>query len=72
VTMPMYEYECEKCGQAFEVEQKISELPLTTCLLVVKHPQVNIEVACGGPVKRLIPGATSFVLKGSGWLKDGY
>ncbi len=28
--------------------------------------------ACGGSVRRLISGSTSFVLKGSGWFKDGY
>ena len=27
---------------------------------------------CGGPVKRLISGPASFVLKGGGWAKDGY
>ena len=27
---------------------------------------------CGQPVERLIPGRTSFVLKGPGWAKDGY
>ncbi len=30
------------------------------------------ERTCGGSVKRLIAGTSSFVLKGSGWAKDGY
>lgn len=28
--------------------------------------------ACGGTVKRLISGSTSFVLVGKGWFRDGY
>jgi len=31
-----------------------------------------LELPCGGPVKRVIAGRTGFVLKGSGWFKDGY
>ena len=26
--MPIYEYQCEKCGEVFEVTQKISDPPL--------------------------------------------
>jgi len=76
--MPTYEYECERCG-VFEVEQKISDPPLTTCpngvTKSVKTPTDSggFRVrSCGGNVKRLIPAATSFVLKGPGWFKDGY
>ncbi len=29
--MPIYEYECSKCGKAFEVFQRITEDPLTKC-----------------------------------------
>lgn len=29
--MPTYEYECEKCGNRFEVFQKMSEEPLKLC-----------------------------------------
>jgi len=57
--MPIYEYACDKCGETFEVTQRISEDPLT------EHPE------CGGPVHRLI-SHTSFVLKGSGWYKTDY
>ena len=64
--MPMYEYECEKCHRTFEVEQKITEPKLTTCVLTLE------SVPCEGEVKRLISGPGSFVLKGGGWAKDGY
>src|SRR5436309_1063633 len=56
--MPIYEYDCKQCG-VFEVTQRISESPLTTC------PK------CNGDVRRLI-SLTSFVLKGSGWYATDY
>ncbi|MBK8010961.1 MAG: zinc ribbon domain-containing protein [Deltaproteobacteria bacterium] len=55
--MPMYEYECEKCG-LFEVSQRITEDALT------RH-------TCGAPAHRVI-SRTAFALKGSGWYADGY
>jgi len=30
-SMPTYEYECEKCGNRFEVFQRMSEEPLKLC-----------------------------------------
>lgn len=62
--MPTYEYECEKCKKVFEAEQKISDAPLST--------HEGGRKPCGGKVKRLISGSSSFVLKGGGWAKDGY
>jgi putative FmdB family regulatory protein len=56
--MPIYEYECEKCGR-FEVMQKITEDALTHC------------VKCNSPVHRLV-SLSSFALKGGGWYKDLY
>jgi putative FmdB family regulatory protein len=56
--MPIYEYDCQKCG-TFEVSQKITEPALTT------------HDVCGGPVQRRI-SLTSFALKGGGWYADGY
>ncbi len=57
--MPMYEYQCDKCGLVFEARQKFSDAPLTEC------------VACGGAVKKLISQA-GFSLKGGGWYQQGY
>jgi putative FmdB family regulatory protein len=59
--VPLYEYKCESCGMASEHQQRISDEPLRDC------------AACGieGTLVRLI-GATSFVLRGSGWAKDNY
>ena len=57
--MPTYEYECGACHRVFEVKQRISEPPLTTC------------DACGGAVRRLL-SAAPFILKGEGWYVTDY
>ncbi len=57
--MPIYEYECKKCEKIFEVQQKISDDPLSQC------PD------CGSGVEKLI-SQSSFHLKGGGWYADGY
>ena len=57
--MPIYEYECEKCGALEEALQKFSAKPLTTC----KH--------CSGNLQRII-SQSSFHLKGSGWYVTDY
>jgi putative FmdB family regulatory protein len=56
--MPIYEYQCEKCGE-FEVTQRITEAPLKKC------------PTCKRKVKKLI-SSTSFHLKGSGWYVTDY
>ncbi len=57
--MPLYEYECEKCGAVFEKIEKFSATPLST------HEQ------CGGPVHRLL-SAPALQFKGSGWYVNDY
>ena len=56
--MPIYEYECSKCGQTIEVIQKMSDPDLA------KHPD------CGGALTKLlsVPG---FQIKESGALPEG-
>ncbi len=61
--MPIYEYECPSCG-VFELEQRISEDPLTTCPECEKRGGTN-------PVQRII-SASAFHLKGGGWYKTDY
>ena len=58
--MPIYEYECDKCGHAFEREQSISDPPVKTC------PKCRSR-----KVTKLI-SLSSFALKGGGWYADGY
>ena len=57
--MPVYEYECSGCQKIFEVQQRLSEKPLSAC------PE------CGTEVRKLI-SRSSFQLKGGGWYSDGY
>ena len=57
--MPIYEYECTKCGNQTEVWQKFSDKPLTKC------------EKCKGKMKKLISQST-FHLKGSGWYVTDY
>jgi len=56
--MPIYEYECQRCG-TFEVTQRIIERALSRC------------PTCKGKVKKLISN-TSFQLKGTGWNVTDY
>ena len=57
--MPIYEYECPKCGRIVEVIQKFSDKPLTKC----KH--------CSGKLHKLV-SQSSFHLKGTGWYVTDY
>lgn len=52
--MPLYAYECGKCGVRFERRQSFSEDPIRKC------PE------CGGEVHRLIQPA-GIIFKGSGF-----
>lgn len=57
--MPIYEYECTKCGKIEEALQKFSDKPLTKC----KY--------CSGKLTKLV-SHSSFHLKGSGWYVTDY
>ncbi len=57
--MPIYEYQCDACGETTEVMQKFSDAPLSEC------------PSCGGPMHKLM-SMNSFQLKGSGWYVTDY
>ena len=57
--MPIYEYECKKCGHQTEAMQKFSDPPITECDM------------CSGKMKKLISPST-FHLKGTGWYVTDY
>jgi putative FmdB family regulatory protein len=58
--MPLYEYECDACGQRFEVIRKFSDPPIDVCR------------KCGkGPVRRL-QSSPAIQFKGSGWYITDY
>ena len=63
--MPIYEYECNKCGVTFEAIQAISAKPLKTCQGLGCNDKDN------GKVRRLV-SASGFILKGSGWYTSEY
>ena len=58
--MPIYEYECKKCANVFELLVPLDS-PLPDC------------IACetDGRVKKRV-SKCSFALKGTGWAFDGY
>jgi putative FmdB family regulatory protein len=57
--VPIYEYQCSKCGEVFEAFQKITDEPLSKCKF------------CNSRVEKLI-SHSSFQLKGSGWYLTDY
>ncbi len=57
--MPIYEYQCDACGDKFELRQKFTDEPAKEC------PK------CGGSIRKLI-SQSAFALKGSGWYTEGY
>ena len=57
--MPLYEYECEKCGKHFEKIEKLDGPYLKKC------------PACKGRVVRLM-SAPAIQFKGSGWYVTDY
>ncbi len=57
--MPLYEYECTRCGKRFELLQKFSDPLTATC------------AACGGAAHRQL-SAPAIQFKGSGWYVTDY
>jgi putative FmdB family regulatory protein len=57
--MPLYEYQCQKCGHRFEKIQKFSDPMLKKC------PE------CGGKIEQMI-SAPAIQFKGSGWYVNDY
>jgi putative FmdB family regulatory protein len=59
LAVPLYEYECQKCGRRTEKIESVSGPHLKKC----PH--------CGGKVERL-PAAPAIQFKGSGWYVTDY
>lgn len=57
--MPLYEYECAKCGEKIEVIRSFSDPPLVVC------PE------CGGALTKLL-SSPAFQFKGSGFYLTDY
>ena len=61
VGMPTYEYECQKCGQVFEVQQSFRDEPLKACT----------AAECKGKVRKLF-SPPAIIFKGSGFHINDY
>lgn len=57
--MPIYEYQCDGCGEVFEVFQKVNDAAPT-------------QHSCGSEAVHRVLSNTSFVLKGTGWYATDY
>ena len=80
--MPIYEYECTRCGHQFEKTVSLANPPKEVLCpapyertvainSLTGEPLSEVSNTCDGQCKRLI-SRTSFILKGGGWAKDGY
>ena len=58
--MPIYEYQCQACGNEHEALQKMSAEPLVTC------------PACNKPELMKKISAAGFRLKGGGWYETDF
>jgi len=58
--MPIYEYQCGKCGHRLETIQKMSDEPLKDC------PE------CGAAALEKLVSAAAFRLKGGGWYETDF
>jgi len=58
--VPIYEYECDNCKEAFEV------------FLGINDPQIEACPNCKGKEVRKLISNCSFQLKGSGWYLTDY
>jgi putative FmdB family regulatory protein len=59
--MPIYEYQCEKCGNVFEVRQSFSDAPVVACQ----------QTKCKGKVKKLF-SPPAIIFKGKGFHVNDY
>lgn len=58
--MPTYDYKCKNCQWELEAIQRISDEPLVHC------------PACNQLELKRVIGTPAFILKGTGWERDGY
>ena len=58
--MPIYDYQCDHCGEVSERIQKVGAPALTDC------------TDCGEPALKKLLSAPAFRLKGSGWYETDF
>ena len=65
ITMPCYDYRCEKCGEVVEIHKRIGDPhPAFHCAF-------NGQPACGGPLEQVIH-APAIRFKGPGFYVNDY
>jgi putative FmdB family regulatory protein len=60
MNMPIYEYQCLKCGHQFETIRKVSDPVLADC------------PACGEKTLKKLVSKAAFRLKGGGWYETDF
>lgn len=60
--MPTYQFRCPKCRREIEIEKSIKDDTVPLCC----------SEDCGAIEMEQMISRTSFVLRGTGWFKDGY
>jgi putative FmdB family regulatory protein len=63
--VPIYEYQCTSSKERFEIQQKISDPPITTC------DQLSCTCGTPQPVTKMI-SAPAIMFKGTGWYVTDY
>jgi putative FmdB family regulatory protein len=58
--VPIYEYQCDACGERQEIMRKLADKPLKKCPL------------CGEHKLRKLVSAAAFRLKGGGWYETDF
>ncbi|QDP65627.1 MAG: hypothetical protein GOVbin1454_21 [Prokaryotic dsDNA virus sp.] len=69
--MPLYEYECERCGHIQEVLQGYKE-PAPRCEVCDQNLNGKEREATEASSMKRKVSRSSFILVGGGWAKDGY
>src|SRR6266446_1201078 len=68
ISMPTYEYSCQKCGQNFEAFQSMRDEPFRECPKnLCRSPKRG-----HGTVKRLLGTGAGLIFKGSGFYTTDY
>ena len=68
VTMPTYEYSCQKCGQTFDAFQSMRDEPFREC----PKELCRLPKWGHGKVKRLLGTGAGVIFKGSGFYSTDY
>jgi predicted nucleic acid-binding Zn ribbon protein len=73
--MPIYEYQCEKCGNVFSKFQQISEEPLSQCTVLIDafydDKGSSTYLHCNGKLTKLISVPQEPKGSGPGWYGRG-